>query len=91
MDIKGFLRHVCWQPQPSILSPAVHECIHAAKNSVEHLDPTLWKYTAVLGYCPESFPQVPQKVHQPQISITHLVFVGSIPTVRDPVPGEQYL
>lgn len=67
MDIKGFLRHVCWQPQPSILFPAV------------------------LGSCPESFHQVPQKVHQPQISITHLVFVGSIPTVRDPGPGEQYL
>lgn len=37
----------------------------------------------VLESCPESFPQVPQNVHQPQISITHLVFVGSIPTVKD--------
>lgn len=45
----------------------------------------------VLGSCPEFFPQVPQKVHQPQISIAHLVFVGSSSTVRDPGPGEQCL
>lgn len=48
-------------------------------------------HSRVLGSCPESFPQVPQKVHQPQISIPHLVLAGSIPTVRDPGPGEQYL
>lgn len=48
-------------------------------------------HSSLLGSCPESFPQVPQKAHQPQISITHLVFVGSIPAVRDPGPGEQYL
>lgn len=42
VGIKSFLRHVCWQPQFSILALAVHECIHAAKNSVEHLDPALW-------------------------------------------------
>lgn len=48
-------------------------------------------HSRVLGSCPESFPQVPQKVHQPQISIPHLVLVGSIPTVRDPGPGKQYL
>lgn len=45
----------------------------------------------VLGSCPESFPQIPQKVHQPQISIPHLVLAGSIPTVRDPGYGEQHL
>lgn len=48
-------------------------------------------HSRVLGSCPESFPQVLQKVHQPYISISHLVFAGSIPTVRDPGPGEQYL
>lgn len=40
-------------------------------------------HSRVLEPCSESFPQVPRNVHQPQISITHSVFVGSIPTVRD--------
>jgi len=43
----GFLiRHICWQPQSNTFSLAVPEWIHAAKNSVEHLDPAPWKYTA---------------------------------------------
>lgn len=48
---------------------------------------TLETHSRVLGS--ESFPQAPQKVHQPQISVPHLGLAGSIPTVRDPGCGEQ--
>lgn len=40
-------------------------------------------HSRVLGSCPESFPQVPQKVGSAPGFYPLLVLVGSIPTVRD--------
>lgn len=93
VDIKGFVRHVCWQPQPTIFS-CPWQCMNASmppralwNTSILHCGNTQQS----LGILAWIFSPSPKKVHQPHISISHLVFAGSIPTVRDPGPGEQYL
>lgn len=93
MNIQGmaFLsRHVCWQPQSNTSSVAVPEWIHAAKDSVEHLDPAPWKYTPEsLDLARNLFTMSHRKYIIPSFLPFISISVGSVPTVRDLGPGEQ--
>lgn len=78
--------------QSNILSLAVPEWIHAAKNSVEYLDPAPRKYTAEsLDLALNLFARSHRKYNTPSFLLLTSISVGSIPTAGDTGPGEQYL